>query len=538
MATWTPAIGLGLKAYLHRRTAKLSCCKRSAIDARATQLDQLRGLLTVARNTEIGRTARFDKLLARSDRDLLPAYQDSIKSADYEAHRASYARMREDAQPDVMWPGVVRHWAQTSGTTGGEKYIPVTEQMFRSNRIAALDIFVHATRMGASLPQIFGGKLLFLGGSTELAVNEKGIATGDLSGLVTPLIRWPLSAVYTPGPEIALLSHWPTKLDRIIELTIKQDVRFVSGMASWSLTLYERLVEAARSRGLIAKDAHLNALWPNLSLYVHGGVRYPPFDPRVRKVWSGSDDITDPSADIPHRVEVYPASEGFIAMQDTQGDPGLRLSTDVGLFFEFIPVEEMGNEHPRAFMCDEVEPGQRYVVVMSTCAGMWRYIIGDVVEFDTIPPNGPPRLRIVGRHRHFINAFGENLIVEEVESAVVAAAREVGLTIGEFTACPVYPTPTTRSGLELVYETTDPGADTVAFRDAVDRALMARNVDYTTKRGESVGMVEPTMTPMPMGAFDAWMESRGKLGGQHKVPRCANHRDFVEGLRGMLHAGA
>ncbi len=533
---WTGVIGTGLALKLRKRIRLLSDREHWSKNAQSIQTQQLRTLLTLAQRTEVGRQAGFSKLLNLDDAALLRDYRKCLPLADYEQYRAQLARTRENAEPDVCWPGVVMDWAQTSGTTGGEKYIPVSKQMMRSNYIAALDIFAHSIRRGLPLKDLFGGKMLFLGGTTQVTTNEHGIRTGDLSGLVTPLIKWPLSQVYTPGKEIALLSDWPTKIQKIAELCINQDVRFVSGMSSWSLLLFEQLVETA-SKTTGGKASTLKDIWPNFQMFIHGGVRYPPFDPRVRTAWSGN-----PTDDVPYRLEVYPASEGFIAVQDEPNPPGgapspLRLHTDIGVFYEFVPAEEIHDPEARSFTVGEVETGQRYVVVMSTCAGLWRYVIGDVVVFDSAPgpkgTGGVPRLRIVGRHKHFINAFGENLIVEQVENAVVAARDATGLDIGEFTASPIYPTETTRGGLELVIELDRPDAALEAFAKRFDESLKAQNVDYTTKRGESFGMTEPRLTPVPMGLFSDWMASRGKLGGQNKVPRCANHRDFVNGLREM-----
>ncbi|MCA9300767.1 MAG: GH3 auxin-responsive promoter family protein, partial [Phycisphaerales bacterium] len=267
--------------------------------------------------------------------------------------------------------------------------------------------------------------------------------------------------------------------------------------------------------------------------FVHGGVRYAPFEQRLRRIWSGGDE------DFPHRLELYPASEGFIAMQDVEGEASLRLNADIGLFFEFIPLEEIDDPDARAFTCETVERGQRYVVVLTTCAGLWRYVLGDVVEFDSIPARldgrggqGPCRLRIVGRHRHFINAFGENLIVEHIENAVTEASASLGATVGEFTAAPVYPDGATRAGLELVIEHAGPLP--ASFGDAFDRSLKRQNVDYTTKRTEGLGMAPPTITSVPPGTLHRWLESRGKLGGQHKCPRCANHREIVDAVHGLM----
>jgi hypothetical protein len=365
--------------------------------------------------------------------------------------------------------------------------------------------------------------------SSDLEVNEAGVRTGDLSGVVTPLITWPLTEVYKPGKDIALMSHWPSKIDAMARSCMEQDVRAVFGMASWGLVLFEKVIELAREQG--REVATLSEVWPGLQLFVHGGVKYDPFEPRVRAAWSG-----DAGLDVPNRLEVYPASEAFVAMQDEPGDPGLRLCADHGVYFEFVPLEEIQTERPRAFGASEVEPGQRYVVVLSTPGGLWRYILGDVVVFETIPTGdasgGPARLRIVGRHKHFINAFGENIIVENVERAVVEAMQATGATVGEFTAGPVYPDASQgrKPGLELVIEWDgDPGR-LESFSRAFDRALQRESVDYGVKRADDLGMGPPRVTPVRLGAFHEWMESRGKLGGQHKCPRCANHRDYIDGV--------
>jgi hypothetical protein len=507
---------------LLRRARRLSDTRYWSKHTGEIQRATLRHLLAKASGTEFGRAHGFGRLATLPDDALLGAYRGAVPVGDYEMVRAQMARMREGGEADICWPGVVRDWAQTSGTTGGEKFIPVSKEMMRSNYRSAMDIFAHGSRMGVSLPRLLGGRLLFLGGSTDISTNEHGIRTGDLSGLVSGLIRWPLSEVYAPGKDIALMSHWPTKIDAMAQSCAMQDVRMISGMASWGLVLFQRVLELAKERD--PSVTCLRDVWPHLTMFVHGGVKYGPFDPRVREVWSGADGV-----DIPQRFEVYPASEGFIAMQDTAGDPGLRLQTDVGNFYEFVPVEEMGSAEPRSFGADEVERGQRYVVVITTCAGLWRYVIGDMVEFDTLMADGAVRLRIVGRHRHFINAFGENLIVEEIEKAVEEAQRASGASIGEFTAAPVYPGADNAAGLELAVEWMEQDeAGLARFAEVFDDSLKRINVDYKTKRTDGLGMGEPTITTLPSGAFHAWMDARGKLGGQHKMPRCANSRDILE----------
>lgn len=531
--SWTSIVGLGLSTYLSQRRRLLSDLSHWQQNSARIQRAQLRELLRMASRAEIGKKHHFAKLAELDDREMLDAYRKELPLADWYLYRTQIARMRENAEPDVLWPGLVRDFAQTSGTTAGDKYIPVSEAMLASNRKASFDIFANAERFGIPLSRLLGGKSLFLGGSTKFDTSAKGIRTGDLSGLVTRLIVWPITEIYLPGPEIALMSHWPSKLDAMAKLCVDQDVRMVSGVPSWAIVLFEKIIALAKEKG--RNVSTLKDVWPNFQLFVHGGVKYPPFDQKVRQVWSGSD------TDVPNRLELYPASEGFVAIQDVKNDPGLRLNVDMGIFYEFVPLEDIDKPDAPAFTCEQVEKGQKYVVCMSTCAGLWRYILGDVVVFETLPGDldgkggeGPCRMRIVGRHRHFMNAFGENLIGEHIENAVVAAAKSVGIAVGEFTAAPVYPAEGRRAGMELVFEVE--GLSTIAsdqftrFQQAFDDSLKAQNVDYTTKRTDGVGMAPPTVTPVAMGTFHRWMEARGKLGGQHKCPRCSNGRELLEGV--------
>jgi hypothetical protein len=498
-------------------------------------------LLDTAKNTEFGKSRKFARLAQLEPQEMLRGYREAVAVSDWYAYAPLIERMRVGAEPDLLWPGLVQDFAQTSGTTSGDKFIPVSKQMLRSNFLASLDIFTHLSRFGISLSGMLAGKCVFLGGSTNLETSPQGVRTGDLSGIVTPLIRWPLNKIYLPGKDIALMSHWPTKIDAMAKRCMGEDVRMVSGMCSWALVLFEKVMELARAQGRSVRT--IRDVWPNFRVFVHGGVKYAPFDPKVRLAYSGAMD----GQDVAYRLELYPASEGFVAIQDTRHDPGLRLNVDQFNFFEFVPLEEIASASPTAHACWEVEKGQRYVVVLSTCAGLYRYVLGDVVEFDTIPDSprwaprvegrssgeGPCRLRIVGRHRLFINAFGENLIVEHIENAVASASKSAGVLVGEFTAAPVYPAPGVRAGLELAVELEGATLAThtlQAFRDAFDASLKHQNVDYTTKRTDGLGMAEPTITVLPPGAFHRWLERKGKLGGQHKCPRCQNGREVIDSL--------
>jgi hypothetical protein len=539
---WTSIVGAGIRLRIARRVPLLADSEYWRRNSAALQRAQLRKLLKTASGTEFGRGHGFERLAGLGDDQIVSAYRQAVPVAEWYAFKDTIARMREQGEADVLWPGVVRDFAQTSGTTAGDKFIPVSRAMLKSNYLASLDIFANIVRQGIPLTRLTGGRILFLGGSSDVSVNEHGIRTGDLSGLVTPMIRWPISAVYSPGKQIALMNHWPSKIDAMARTCLQQDMRMISGMPSWAIVLFERIIQLAREQG--RQVSSIREIWPNLEIFVHGGVKYSPFDARVRQFWSGSSG----GDDIPKRLELYPASEGFVAIQDTPRDPGLRLNVDIGLFHEFVPLEEIGKPNARAFTCDEVEKGQKYVVVLTTCAGMWRYILGDVVEFDSVPAgargggDGPARLRIVGRHKHFINAFGENLIGEHIENAVAMAARQTGLVVAEFTAAPVYPKEGQRGSIELAVEMEAQlsGGDPrlALFRDAFDAELKNQSVDYGTKRTDSLSMVAPTISPVPVGSFHRWMESKGKLGGQHKCPRCANHRDIIDSVLDLVRGQA
>lgn len=526
---WTSLIGAGLHACVAGRARKLRNHAHWTANTAYIQRAQLRRLLEQAKGTAFGREYGFATVLKASDAEIASEYRKAVPARDYVAFLPYVERMVEDAEPDVLWPGLVKQFCQTSGTTAGDKRIPITDAMMASNKKASFDIFAHALNWGVSLPKLLGGKALFLGGSSALDRRDNGILVGDLSGIATQQIRWPLSAIYSPGRDIALMDHWPSKLDAMAELTSKQDIRMISGMPSWTVALMEKVLA-------ITGKARIDEVWPHLTIFTHGGVRYDPFEPTVRRLFTSGE------RDIPVRLELYPASEGFIAIQDTFGQPGMRLNADHGIFYEFVPLEEIDKENSPAFCADEAEPGQRYVVVMSTCAGLWRYVIGDVVVFESVPNRigwgggtGPARLRIVGRHKLFINAFGENLIVENIETAVAHAARETGIEVGEFTASPVYPGDGVRSGLQLAVEAASGGAMD-RFAEAFDANLQSKVVDYRVKRTDSLGMAPPIVTRLEPGAIHAWMEGRGKLGGQHKVPRCANHREFMDALAGPVGA--
>jgi hypothetical protein len=482
--------------------------RRAGADPGSAQRTTFAELIDAGGETAFGVEHGFDEIATPSD------FAARVPIRDYVAFLPWVERMLA-GEEDVAWPGVVRHFAQTSGTTAGDKRIPVTRDMQRSNVRAALRIFaMYRRRSPARLRRMLDGKLLFLGGSTAMTRIESGAMVGDLSGIATGSIRWPLTTLYEPGEDLALLDDWEVKIQRVAEKLATADVRFITGMPSWVKVLIERICEI---RGL-ATDGCLGTIWPNLQLFVHGGVNFGPYRPAFDRL----------AGDLPlEYLEVYPASEGFVAIQDRADEPGMEVMTDNGLFYEFVPLELWGQDNPPRLTIEQVERDVPYCVVLSSNAGLWGYDIGDVVRFVSLRP---PRVVFAGRNRQFINAFGENIIGEQVSQAVAAAARATGAEVTAFTAGPRYAEPGRPGAHEYVVEFARPPADEAAFADTIDATLQEVNVDYSVKRRGGLGMTTVEVRPVPAGTFYQWMARRGKLGGQHKVPLCANDRRYLDEL--------
>ncbi|MBI5723058.1 MAG: GH3 auxin-responsive promoter family protein [Planctomycetes bacterium] len=498
-------LSLAAGFYFRRMDRRLA---RAAADPAGSQNRTFQSLLRTAAGTWFGKEHDFRSIRTHAD------FVKAVPVADYVGRLDMFRRIR-DGQADVSWPGRIKFFAQTSGTTAGDKHIPISSQMNKSNAAAALSIFAYYGRRGPGMiASVFDGKMLFLGGSTALTRIENGAMVGDLSGIATRSIRWPLTTRYEPGKDLALISSWEQKIQAVARRVESLDVRFVTGMPSWVKILFDHV---CRLRGL-PPEGGISRVWPNLRLFVHGGVNFAPFRPTFLKYF-------DPS----HRLdflEVYPASEGFIAIQDRADDPGMELLTDNGIFYEFVPLSEWGRPDATRLTIEQVRLDVPYSLVLNTNAGLWAYDIGDVVRFVSLRP---PRIVFAGRNRHFINAFGENIIGEQVSAAVAAAAEACGAPVVEFTAAPRYPDKDHRVGAhQYVVEFHDPPADMAAFARAIDAELLRLNNDYSIKRRGDLGMTGVEVTAVPEGTFYNWMAKRGKLGGQHKVPVCANDRKYVD----------
>ncbi len=459
------------------------------MDPAATQRRQLARLVARAAATRFGRDHRFDEILDVAD------FQRRVPLRTYESMWGEYWRSAFPRLDGVSWPGRTPYFALSSGTTTGRtKYLPITGAMCRSNRRAGLDVLVHHL-LARPRSRVFAGKNLMLGGSTALDNLAPGIVAGDLSGIAAKTLPHWARLFTLPDARTAVLADWAKKIERLADIAVSEDIRGLTGTPSWVLELLER-VEARRGGD--------GPAFPHLALFVHGGVSFAPYRRLFARHFAGQD------VDL---REVYPASEGFVASADREPGLGLRLNLDHGLFFEFVPVEELASASPTRHWLATIETGVNYAIVLSSCAGLFAYVLGDTVRF---VERRPPRLVVTGRTSQGLSAFGEHLIVEEIERSVAGAAALVGADVVDFAAGAIF---SPRPRHVFVIEFAQDSVDGDRFGAALDAALAGGNDDYRSHRTAGVGLDAPEIRLLPSGGFAAWMKRRGKLGGQNKVPR-------------------
>lgn len=481
-------------------------------DAVAEQEHQLRALLARAASTEFGRAHGFDRIATVAE------FQKRVRLRRYEDFWAEYWQRGFPRVVDRTWPGQVPYFALTSGTsTGTTKYIPCSAEMVRSNARAAIDLIVHHL---ANRPRsrMFGGKSFMLGGSTDLQTLAPGVRAGDLSGIATATMpRWARPWSFPPR-DLALIADWEEKVARLAPLSLAEDIRALSGTPSWLLIFFDKLAALRPETA-----GRLVDFYPNLELLAHGGVNFAPYRSRFKTLLEGG------HAEL---REVYAASEGFVALADAGRDDGMRLIVDNGLFFEFVPVDELGAPSPTRHWLGDAELGVDYALVLSNCAGAWSYVVGDTVKLIN---RTPPRLIITGRVTYMLSAFGEHLTDAEIERAVALAAEAIGRTVSDYTVGSIFPQRPGELGRHL-YLVEFAGAvpdrpKIEAFARTLDEALMADNDDYKAHRSGGFGLAAPEVRALAAGRFAAWMKQRGKLGGQHKVPRIVNDPQLFQALR-------
>lgn len=422
-----------------------------------------------------------------------------------------YIKRARTGEHDVLWPGKVKWFAKSSGTTAGQsKFIPVTKEALEDCHYKGgkdlLALYYHCEPEAT----LFNGKHLIVGGTAGID-SQRGVHTGDLSAIIIKNLPFWVELKRTPNREIALMQDWDRKIERMARATLEEDVVIIAGVPSWTLLLVERVLELAGTRDL-------KQVWPNLQLFMHGGVSFKPYRSQY--------DALLPSGGV-HYFETYNASEGFFGIQDRTGADDMLLMLDYGIFYEFMPLSEYGKDDPETVSLQEVEVGVQYAPIITTNGGLWRYMIGDTVKFTSLDPF---RIQVTGRTKHFINAFGEELIVEDADEAVRYAAAQTGASVAEYTAAPIYMQGALAGGHEWVVEFTQPPTNFDAFVRLLDIRLKEINTDYRAKRSHDMIVRAPVVHRVAPGTFYRWMDDRGKLGGQHKVPRLSNERTLLEQL--------
>lgn len=485
-----------------KRLEHIDCFRNNPV---RTQRDTLQNLLAMASGTEYGRKFDFGTILTAEQ------YRERVPVIRYEDISEDIRRMM-DGENDILWPGEVRWFAKSSGTTDARsKFIPVTptileECHFRGGK----DVIAIFNRLYPE-SQAFCGKTLALGGSSEVSRNNCNCQFGDLSAIMISNTPFWANMMKTPDSSIMLMSDWEEKIERICEATIKEDVRCLAGVPSWFLTVINKILEKTGR-------TNLHEVWPNLELFIHGGVSFTPYREQYRRL------LPDPKMKY---LETYNASEGFFGIQDDPADPSMLLMLDYGVYYEFMPVSELGKTKPRTLLLEEVRPGVNYAIIISTTGGLWRYMIGDTVTFTSVKPY---KFRITGRTKLFINAFGEELIIDNAVEALKRASEKTGAEVFEFTAAPVF-MENGKGSHEWLIEFATPPDDPEGFAEILDRELQRVNSDYEAKRLLSLERLKIHVARP--GLFSDWLKEKGKLGGQHKVPRLWNDRTHLEELLGM-----
>lgn len=468
-----------------------------------TQVMVFNSLIHSGQFTEFGRKFDFTRI------NHIKEYKKIVPVHEYDDLKPYIQKMMEGSQ-NVLWNSPISWFAKSSGTTSDKsKFIPVSNESLEDGHYkSAKDVLALYYR---NYPQsgILTGKCLTLGGSHQINQLNTDSYYGDLSAVMIQNLSYFTHLIRTPEPAIALMSEWEEKIDKMAESTIREDVTMIAGVPTWTIVLIKRIFE-------ITGKNNLHDIWPNLELYMHGGVNFTPYENQFKQL------ITSPKMNY---LETYNASEGFFAAQDVIGRDGLLLFLNHGIFYEFMPLEEQGKEFPETLQLEEVEIGKNYALVISTNSGLWRYIIGDTIQFVSV---NPYRIKVSGRLKHYINAFGEEVIVDNADYAIAAACKECHASVNDYTAAPVYFSSEANGCHQWIIEFNEAPNDVNLFAHQLDKALQNINSDYEAKRHKSIALSEPKISVVPKGTFSGWLKSKGKLGGQHKVPRLSNDRKLVD----------
>ena len=476
-----------------------------------TQDQQFKYLIHKARKTEYGKTFGF------KDIKNIGEFQSQVPIVNYESLYPYIERTLEGEQ-NLLWSTPIKFFSKSSGTTNAKsKYIPISEESLESCHYKGGKDMI--TLYLAEHPEsgLFDGKGLSIGGSLQENPFNSDTQVGDISAIIMRNLPPWAEYLRTPPLEVALMDNWEQKMAKMIEITSKENLTSILGVPTWTVVLLERILEITEKNNLLE-------IWPDFELFVHGAVSFQPYRDTFTSKFFPSDQV--------NYQETYNASEGYFGIQDDLSRLGeMLLMLDYGVFYEFIPMEHIDEEHPKTYTISEVELDKNYAVVISTNAGLWRYKIGDTVKFTS---KYPYRVKISGRTKHFINAFGEELIIENAEKAITAACERCSLHVHDFTAAPIYMESGNKGGHEWVIECTSLPQCPQDFIETLDNTLRQVNSDYDAKRHHNMALECPKVHFVEQGTFYKWMNKRGKLGGQNKVPRLSNDRQFMDDLLAFI----
>lgn len=468
------------------------------------QSEVFKKLLLQAKNTEWGRYYDYSSIAdSKTFRNRVPLFN-------YEKLKPFIDRLRKGEQ-NILWPSEIKWFAKSSGTTAGKsKFIPVSQEAIEDCHFKGGKDLLAIYCNNNTETMIFDGKGLGLGGSHQIAEVDNQSYYGDLSAIIIQNLPFWADFIRTPNLSIALMDEWERKIEQMAIATSKDNVTNIFGVPSWTLLLLKRVLE-------ITGKSNLQEVWPNLELFAHGGVNFSPYREQFKK-------ISPPGMRF---LETYNASEGFFGIQDLNESNEMLLMLDYGIYYEFLPLENINDESPLTLGLHEVELKTNYALIISTNAGLWRYMIGDTIMFTSLEPY---RFRITGRTKNFINAVGEELIIDNAEQAIAIACEKTGVIINEYTAAPIYLDDNQIAAHEWLIEFEQEPESCEFFAETLDNALKSLNSDYEAKRYKDLILRRPLIHSMPKNSFYNWLKTKGKLGGQHKVPRLFNNRQYVDEL--------
>lgn len=469
------------------------------------QEELLRRLLYSARQTEWGLKQDFASLKNSS------GFRQRVPLQDYESLKPYIIRLKQGEQ-NLLWHSEIKWFAKSSGTTQDKsKFIPVSSEALEDCHFKAGKDLISLYCNNNPATQLFNGRLLSLGGSHRINAFSNDSFYGDLSAILIQNLPFWIQLFRTPEISIALMDEWEEKIERMAQVTITENVTNISGVPSWTLVLLKKILK-------VSGKNNIAEVWPNLELFVHGAVNFDPYREQFKKLI--------PKGNM-HYVETYNASEGFFGIQDRLFEKDMLLMLDYGIYYEFIPMEEVHKENPKTLALHEVVENINYELVITTNAGLWRYRIGDTIMFTSLKPF---RIRITGRTAQFINAFGEELMIDNTDKAIAAACQKTGAVIREYTAAPLYFSDTENGAHEWLIEFETEPSDHGMFAYLLDESLKALNSDYEAKRYRDITLRMPVIRIMNQNTFYYWLKAKNKLGGQHKVPRLSNNRSILEDI--------